>query len=76
MFATLNEIRPLTRELDLADRAKRAEQLLTSLDEPNEVEVEKLWLDEAKRHLAAYRSGQAQAIPAEEVFRRALADLE
>ena len=76
MSTTLNEVLPLTRELDLADRAKLAEQLLTSLDEPSEVEVEKLWIEEAKQRLTAYRAGQAESIPAEEVFRRALADLE
>jgi putative addiction module component (TIGR02574 family) len=53
-----------------------AEQLLTSLDEPSEVEMEKLWIEEAKRRLAEYRAGQGKAIPAEEVFRRALADLQ
>jgi putative addiction module component (TIGR02574 family) len=76
MTITLNEILPLTRDLELSDRAKLAEQLLTSLDEPSEGEVEKLWVEEAKRRLTAYRAGQVEAIPAEEVFRRALADLE
>ena len=71
--ATLHEVLSLTRELDLADRAKLAEQLLASLDEPSEVEVEKFWIEEAKRRLAAYRAGQDEAIPAEEVFRPALA---
>ena len=75
MTMTLNEILPLTRDMDLADRAKLAEQLLTSLDDPSEAEVEKLWIEEARRRLAAYRTGQVEAIPAEEVFRRALADL-
>ncbi|MBI5331079.1 MAG: addiction module protein [Betaproteobacteria bacterium] len=76
MTATLNELLPLSRELDLDDRAKLAEQLLGSLDEPGEAEVEKLWVEEARRRLAAYRAGQVEAIPADEVFRRALADLE
>lgn len=76
MTTTLNEVLPLTRALDLSDRAKLAEQLLNSLDEPGEVEIEKLWIEEAKRRLSAYRAGQVEAIPAEEVFRRALADLE
>jgi hypothetical protein len=76
MSATLNEVLPLTRELDLVDRAKLAGQLLTSLDEPSEVEVEKLWIVEAGHRLAAFRAGQVEVIPAEEVFRRALADLE
>lgn len=76
MAITLNEILPLARDLELSDRAELAEQLLTSLDEPSKGEVEKLWIEEAKRRLTAYRSGQVEAIPAEEVFRRALADLE
>jgi len=75
MTMTFNEILPLTRDMELADRAKLAEQLLTSLDDPSEAEVEKLWIEEAKRRLAAYRAGQVEAIPAEEVFRQALADL-
>lgn len=75
MTMTLNEILLLTRDMDLTDRAKLAEQLLTSLDDPSEAEVEKLWIEEARRRLAAYRTGQVEAIPAEEVFRRALADL-
>lgn len=76
MTATLNEVLPLTQALDLADRAKLAAQLLSSLDDPGESEVEKLWVEEAKRRLAAYRAGRVEAIPADEVFRRALADLE
>ncbi len=76
MSTTLNEILPLTRDLDLADRAKLAEQLLTSLDEPSEGEVERLWIEEAKRRLATYRAGQTEAIPAEEVLRHALIDIE
>lgn len=75
MTTTLKDVLPLTSALDLADRAKLAEQLLNSLDEPSEIEVEKLWAEEARRRLAAYRAGQVEAIPAEEVFRRALADL-
>ena len=49
---------------------------LVILDEPSEGEVEKLWIEEARRRLTAYRAGQVEAIPAEEVFRRAVADLE
>lgn len=76
MSITLNEVLPLTRDLKLIDRAKLAEQLLSSLDEPSEPEVEKLWIDESRRRLGAYRAGKIEAIPAKEVFRRALADLE
>lgn len=64
-----------TFRLSTRNRMRLADQLLASLDEPDELEVEKLWIAEAKRRLTAYRAGLNQAIPAEEVFRRALADL-
>jgi len=46
------------------------------LAEPSEVEIESVWIEESKRRLATYRAGQVEAIPAEKVFRRILADLE
>jgi putative addiction module component (TIGR02574 family) len=49
--------------------------LLLSLDEPAPAEVERLWMDEAERRLDAYRAGRVQAIPADEVFSRAIAEL-
>ena len=52
-----------------------AGKLLLSLDEPNPTEVERLWLDEAKRRLEAYRAGRVQGIPTDEVFRRAISEL-
>jgi hypothetical protein len=48
---------------------------MISLDEPTDSEIEQPWIEEAKRRLAAYRAGEVQAIPAGEVFRRAIADL-
>jgi hypothetical protein len=38
-------------------------------------EVERLWLNEAEFRLDAYRSGQVQGIPADEVFHRAISEL-
>jgi len=75
MTAIYKDVLPIASELEFADRAKLAEHLLMSLDEPSEAEVERLWLDEAKRRLAAYRAGQTEAVPADEVFRRAITDL-
>ncbi len=31
-------------------------------------EIDRLWLEEAERRLAAYRAGKVEAIPAEEIF--------
>jgi hypothetical protein len=61
--------------LDLQARAKLAGKLLLSSEEPSASEVERLWLDEAARRLAEYRAGKVQGVPANEVFKRAIAEL-
>jgi putative addiction module component (TIGR02574 family) len=62
-------------ELTIEERAALAGKLLISLDEPSESEVERLWLEEAERRIEEFRSGKVKGIPAEEVFRRAIADI-
>lgn len=61
--------------LDIQARARLAGKLLMSLDEPSASEVEQLWLNEAERRLEEYRSGNSRGVPANEVFRRAIAEL-
>lgn len=46
-----------------------AKELIESLDE--DVEIERAWYDEAERRLRAIESGDAELIPAEEVFAEA-----
>jgi putative addiction module component (TIGR02574 family) len=75
MSVLLDELAEASLKLDLEERAELAERLLRSLDEPTSAEVERLWETEAIRRLEAYRKGETQAISAEEVFRRAQADL-
>ena len=75
MLENFEEIAKATMQLDLEDRAMLAGKLLLSLDEPSPSEVERLWLDEAERRLEDFRSGKVQGVPAEEVFRRAIAEL-
>ena len=62
-------------KLSLEERAQLAGKLLLSLDEPSESEIERLWLEEAERRLKEFREGKVRGIPAEEVFRRAVADI-
>ncbi len=50
------------------DRAKLADLLLESLD-PADPEVDRLWVEEIERRLAAYRAGELETVSAEEVFR-------
>jgi putative addiction module component (TIGR02574 family) len=51
-------------------RAKLAERLLESLDDPRQKEVDRLWADEVESRIDAYERGQLKAIFGEEVFRQ------
>jgi putative addiction module component (TIGR02574 family) len=51
-------------------RAKLAEQLLESLNDPKQREIDRLWADEAEDRIDAYERGELKAIPGQEVFRR------
>ena len=45
-------------KLSIEERAQLAGQLLLSIDEPTESEVEGLWIDEAERRLQEFRDGK------------------
>ena len=75
MPSTLKKIEEEALSLAIEARAALAGKLLMSLEEPSTSELERLWLDEAERRLNTYRSGKIQGIPADTVFRRALAEL-
>ena len=49
-------------------RARLAQRLIPSLDRGADTDVERLWLVEAERRLAEFKSGKAAAIPAERVI--------
>jgi putative addiction module component (TIGR02574 family) len=51
-------------------RAKLAEQLFESLDDPKQKEIDHLWADEVEDRIDAYERGELKAIPGQEVFRR------
>jgi putative addiction module component (TIGR02574 family) len=61
--------------LPLSDRAALVQRLLESLDAPDDVENERLWVEEAERRYAAYKAGHVQARPASDVLRDARASL-
>ncbi len=52
----------------LSERAQLAEALLHSLEELDDAENERLWVEEAERRYAAYKAGKTTARPADEVF--------
>jgi putative addiction module component (TIGR02574 family) len=49
------------------DRAALIEGLIVSLDKPDPA-VDALWLKEAESRMAAYRSGELDAVDADQVF--------
>ena len=51
-------------------RAKLAEKLLESLDDPRRQEIDRLWAEEVEDRIDAYEMGSLKAVPGKEVFRR------
>ena len=62
-------MRTLVLKLPSHERARLAEVLIASLNE-EEDEIATAWADEAERHYEELRSGEVEAIPAEEVCSR------
>ena len=54
-------------ELPPNDRAALIEVLIVSLDKPDPT-LDALWLKEAESRMAAYRSGELDAVDADQVF--------
>jgi len=48
------------------ERFALIDELLRSLDRPDP-DLDRIWIEEAQRRLAAYRAGRVQGIPAENV---------
>jgi hypothetical protein len=69
---TVDELRREALRLDHAARASLARDLLNSLDDLSESEIEQLWLEEAARRDAALDAGAA-SVDAADVFARARA---
>jgi putative addiction module component (TIGR02574 family) len=68
MSQSLSELERHVRTLSADERARLAEVLLESLQEPPLSEVEAAWRQEIKERVAAYQRGDLQAYPAEDVF--------
>lgn len=63
-----DELVERARALPAEDRARLAEELLASLHEDGDSEVEAAWDEEIRRRIEEIESGNAKLIPAEEVF--------
>ncbi len=51
-------------------RARLADKLLESLDEPRQRGINKLWADEVEDRIDAYEKGEIKVISGKQVFRK------
>lgn len=61
------EIIELAMQLKPEERFAVAEELLRSV-EGTDPEIDRYWLEEAERRLAAHRAGKVKGVPAEDIF--------
>jgi hypothetical protein len=70
---TIDELKREAMRLAPTERASLAHELLVSLDDLTESDVERLWLEEAERRRKLVESGETRLVPMDEVFARARA---
>lgn len=70
---TIEELKRQALRLEASERADLARELLESLDDLPQPEIERLWLEEAERRRVEVQSGSVVPIPMDEVFARARA---
>jgi putative addiction module component (TIGR02574 family) len=68
MSALLEELSKRAKELAIDERAQLAQELLESVEQEADPEVEAAWESEISLRIAKYERGEAKLIPAEEVF--------
>ena len=67
MSNSANMILDQALELSATERAIVAEKLLFSLDSPDS-KIDAIWAKEVDSRVEAYKKGEIEAIPSEEVF--------
>lgn len=72
---TVDELMREALRLAAAERAAMAHELLNSLENLSEAEIEQLWIEEALRRSAEIDAGTVETIPADEAIARARARL-
>lgn len=72
---TIDELKREALQMDPSMRASLARDLLESLDDLSEAEIEKLWLEEAERRHQQIVSGAVETVSMEEALSKARAAL-
>jgi putative addiction module component (TIGR02574 family) len=68
MPSNVEEIEAKIRTLSPEDKAELLRSLIGELDGPADVDVERMWLEEAQRRYREIEEGTVKPIPAERVF--------
>jgi putative addiction module component (TIGR02574 family) len=71
MSALLDELSKKAKELAVEERAQLAQELLESVEQDADPEVQAAWDAEIASRIAKYERGEARLIPAVEVFEAA-----
>ncbi|MGH6737241.1 MAG: addiction module protein [Methyloceanibacter sp.] len=69
MNAKVKALSEEARQLTLEERLELVEDLLSSLH-PTDPEIDRLWAEEARDRLDAYRRGELKARPFEEILKK------
>lgn len=70
---TIDELRREALGLDLSSRARLARDLLSSLDDLSESEIEQLWLEESVRRHDEVVTGAVETVTMDEALAKARA---
>ncbi|MBI4206744.1 MAG: addiction module protein [Betaproteobacteria bacterium] len=68
MSTAVAEIEARIRELSREDKADLVRSLIADLDGPPDADVERAWLEEAKRRHREIAEGKVQPVSGEKVF--------
>ena len=69
MVETFDEFIGAASSMPPGDSAMMADQLLYSLDAPNQEEIDRLWAEEAEKRVKEIDEGKVQPISGEEVMK-------
>lgn len=75
MATALKEIEEKIRSLEPEEKAELLRSLIAELDGPPDSDVERAWLEVAKRRHRELLEGKVKAVPGDEVFERVRARL-
>jgi putative addiction module component (TIGR02574 family) len=70
MASTLSDLKKEAAQLPEHERAELALSLIESLDGPADPDAEEAWAQEIERRVRQFEKGEAELVPAEEVFAR------